>query len=141
MQIKLSFILSGLSALALLAGGCSADNSSRPHSVSGTIETDEVRVASRYGGRVEKLLAGEGDSLKAGQVIAELDAAELMTKRDQAAAVLAELEAGHASRRSRPPRTNGKPWWPSLSRRVRMPSALMSSSLKRPTPPSNTTRL
>lgn len=55
---------------------------------------DEVRVASRYGGRVEKLSAQEGDFLKPGQIIAELDAAELHARRDQAAAFLAELEAG-----------------------------------------------
>src|ERR1017187_10478245 len=63
-------------------------------SVSGTIETDEVRVASRYGGRVERVMGQEGDVLKRGSAIAELDAAELRAKRDQAAAQLAELEAG-----------------------------------------------
>lgn len=71
---------------------------SRPHnsprSVSGTIETDEVRVASRYGGRIEKLFADDGDTLKPGQLIAELDAAELRARRAQAAAQLEELEHG-----------------------------------------------
>src|SRR5262249_33753641 len=66
--------------------------------VSGTIETDEIHVASRYGGRVTTLHAQEGDQLQAGQLIAELDAAELRARRDYTAAVLAELEAG--------PRTN-----------------------------------
>src|SRR5580700_586988 len=32
-------------------------------SVSGTVEVDEVHVASRYGGRVEKIHAQEGDAL------------------------------------------------------------------------------
>jgi HlyD family secretion protein len=86
--------MSGSIALTLLASGCSGGDSSRAHSVSGTIETDEVRVASRYGGRVEKILAAEGDSLKADQALVELDAAELIARRDQAAAQLAELEAG-----------------------------------------------
>jgi multidrug resistance efflux pump len=40
------------------------------------------------------LLVREGDSLKTGELIAELDAAELHAKRDQAAAQLAEFEAG-----------------------------------------------
>jgi HlyD family secretion protein len=80
--------------LAVLILGTSCNSNPKPTSVSGTIETDEVRVASRYGGRVEKLLVQEGDSLKAGQVIAELDAAELRARRDQAAAQLAEFEAG-----------------------------------------------
>lgn len=83
-----------LMALALLASGCSVNDAPRTNSVSGTIETDEARVASRYGGRVERILAVEGDTLKAGQVIVELDAAELRPRRDQAAALLADLESG-----------------------------------------------
>lgn len=62
--------------------------------VSGTIETDEVRVASRYGGRVEQIFAGEGDALKTGQVLITLDAAELRARREQAAALLLELRQG-----------------------------------------------
>ena len=81
-------------ALALALGGLSCKPNSNPQSVSGTIETDEAHVASRYGGRVEKLFAQEGDALKAGQIIVELDAAELRARRDQLAAQLAELEAG-----------------------------------------------
>src|SRR6266576_5062642 len=80
-------------ALAVLATACSR-SSSRPRTVSGTIETDVVRVASRYGGRVEKILAQEGDALKPGQVIVELEAAELHARREQLAAQLAEFEAG-----------------------------------------------
>lgn len=62
--------------------------------VSGTIVADEVRLGSRYGGRVRKVNAKEGDALVAGQVILELDAAELRAKRDTAAAGIRELEAG-----------------------------------------------
>ena len=63
-------------------------------SVSGTIEVDQVRLASRYGGRVLKLSAQEGDSLTNGQLLAELEANELQANRDRAAAQLAEAEAG-----------------------------------------------
>ena len=93
-QTQFGFIVTSMAALALLATGCSVGDSTRALSVSGTIETDEVRVASRYGGRVERLLAQEGDGLKPGQLIVELDAAELRAKRDQLAAQLAEFEAG-----------------------------------------------
>jgi HlyD family secretion protein len=89
---KIRLILAGLLTVLILGTSCTSNQ--KPTSVSGTIETDEVRVASRYGGRVEKLLVQEGDSLKTGQPIAELDAAELRARRDQAAAQLAELEAG-----------------------------------------------
>jgi len=67
-------------------------------SASGTIETDEVHAASRYGGRVTSLWAREGNSLTNGQLIAVLAAPELAARRAQAAAYLEELERG--------PRTN-----------------------------------
>jgi len=86
--------MGALSALTLLATGCSVADPSRASSVSGTIETDEVRVASRYGGRVAQIFVVEGDALKPAQPIVELDAAELKAQRDQVAAQLAELEAG-----------------------------------------------
>ena len=67
----------------------------RPASAaSGTIECDEIHVASRYGGRVEKLFVQEGDSLTNGQLIAELSAPELRAQRQEALATLADLEAG-----------------------------------------------
>ena len=77
MQTQLGFILGALSALTLLATGCSVADPSRGSSVSGTIETDEVQVASRYGGRVAQIFVVEGDALKSAQAIVELDAAEL----------------------------------------------------------------
>ena len=58
----------------------------RSNAVSGTIEVDEVHVAPRSGGRVEKIFAWEGDTLKAGTVIVQLEASELKARRDLAAA-------------------------------------------------------
>ncbi len=67
----------------------------RPESAaSGTIECDEVHLASRYGGRVAKLFVAEGVSLTNGQLIAELSAPELDAQRAEAVALLADLEAG-----------------------------------------------
>ena len=86
--------MGAVTALTLLATGCSVEDPSRGRSVSGTIETDEVRVASRYGGRVVKISAAEGDSLQTAQPLVELDAAELKAKRDRVAAQVAEYEAG-----------------------------------------------
>jgi len=62
--------------------------------VSGTIEVDEAHVASRYGGRVEKIYADEGAVLKAGDPIVDLEATELKARRDLMAAQLDELEHG-----------------------------------------------
>jgi membrane fusion protein YbhG len=80
-----------LCALSFFAISCKR---SSDWQFSGTIEADEVRVASRYGGRVEMLGAWEGDTLTNGQVIVALDAAELQAQHDKAAALLAELKAG-----------------------------------------------
>jgi HlyD family secretion protein len=87
-----SIIRAGVVGLGLLLAACRPNSSTSL--LSGTIETDSVHVASRYGGRVKALFAQEGDSLKSGQRIAELDAAELGARRDQLAAELAALEAG-----------------------------------------------
>ncbi len=81
-----------LLGVATLLVACNRHDRS-PH-VSGVIETDEARLASRYGGRVEKILAEEGEFLTNGQVIVVLEAAELHAQRERAAALLAELEAG-----------------------------------------------
>lgn len=71
-----------LLALALALPACQR----KSDAVSGTIEVDEVHVAPRMGGRVEKIFAREGDVLHPGQVIMQLDAAELPAQRDLAKA-------------------------------------------------------
>ncbi len=73
---------------ALLQGACERQNDA----VSGTIEVDEVHVAPRFGGRVAKTHAQEGDSLKAGEVIVELEAPELLARRELAAAQINTAE-------------------------------------------------
>lgn len=78
-QIRLPLILA---ALLLALAGCQ-----RPrNAVSGTIEVDEVHVAPRAAGRVQKIFAREGQILKEGDPIVELDAAELPAQRDLAQA-------------------------------------------------------
>jgi len=76
-QTHLGFLPGPALALALLGSGGSVAESSRASSVSGIIETDETRVASQSGGRVQRILAQEGDAVQAGSPLAELDAAEL----------------------------------------------------------------
>src|SRR6266446_4069861 len=72
----------GLFSLLLFAASCHRQN----NAVSGTIEVDEVHVGPRTGGRVEKIFAQEGDTLRPGQAIVELDAAELKARQKLAAA-------------------------------------------------------
>lgn len=86
------FLCSGALAIAALLTSCKPSGESS--SFSGTIEVDEVRAASRTGGRVEKLFVQEGEELTPGQTIAELSAPEVRARRDMLAAQLSELEAG-----------------------------------------------
>ena len=72
----------GCLTLILLLAGCG----NRGKAVSGTIEVDEAHVGPRSGGRVEKILAWEGDHLKEGQLIVQLDASELRARRNLASA-------------------------------------------------------
>jgi HlyD family secretion protein len=52
--------------------------------VSGIIEADDIRVGSRVGGRVATVLAREGETVRAGQVIAELEPFDLLAQRAEA---------------------------------------------------------
>jgi HlyD family secretion protein len=65
---------------------CATGCERRTNAVSGTIEVDEVHVGPRFAGRVDKVLAQEGDKLKPGQPIVELEASELRARRELAAA-------------------------------------------------------
>ena len=76
------FCGAALLALSLFISSCG----NRSNAVSGTIEVDEVHVGPRSPGRVEKIFAQEGDRLRAGQPIVQVDAAELKARRDLAEA-------------------------------------------------------
>src|SRR4051812_21198766 len=81
-QLQMRFLFAiAVCALAFLAGCHRQSNA-----VSGTIEVDEVHVASRSAGRVEKIFAWEGDALKTGAVIVQLEASEMQARRSLAAA-------------------------------------------------------
>jgi len=59
---------------------------------SGTIEATEVDVSTKISGEVKELLAGEGDSVSEGELLAEIESKELDAQRIAAEAVLAEAE-------------------------------------------------
>jgi HlyD family secretion protein len=60
---------------------------------SGSIEATQVDVNPKVAGRVTKLLAKEGDSVRAGQVLAELEPQESQAQVDQARAAVAAAQA------------------------------------------------
>lgn len=59
----------------------------------GRIEGDHVTVASKFAGRIAELKVREGDTIRAGQILAVLDDAQIKAKANQAAAAVATLEA------------------------------------------------
>jgi HlyD family secretion protein len=80
----------------------------------GRIEATEIDIGTKYSGRVEQVLVHEGDTVDAGQVVAQMDTSELRAqfheaqaneqqaddsrKADEKAADLARTEFGFAAR-------------------------------------------
>jgi len=56
--------------------------------VDGVLDTDQADVSSKVPGRLIELMVHEGDAVKAGQLLAVLDSAELSAKKEQAQAGL-----------------------------------------------------
>ncbi len=83
-RVNIDKLLCAVAAIALSVSVSACG--SRSNAVSGTIEVDEVHVGPRSGGRVEKIFAWEGETLRAGQPIVQLEATELQARRDLAAA-------------------------------------------------------
>jgi HlyD family secretion protein len=86
---------------ALIALSLARNSAGKILEGTGTIEATEVRVGTKVMGRIQQLLVREGDTVKAGQVIARLESAEYeaAVARDRASvakaeAQLAELLAG-----------------------------------------------
>src|SRR5689334_377006 len=85
-----------LGAIALLAlgyGGYRLYQSWQPYEWSGTVEARTISVGSRAGGRVKAVLVREGDRVKTGQALLELEPGDLMAQRLQAQGALAQVQA------------------------------------------------
>src|SRR3954451_5735623 len=59
----------------------------------GVVEIQEIRLASKQGGRVKEGLIAEGDGVEPGQPLVIIEAPELEAKKAQEIAQLANLEA------------------------------------------------
>lgn len=68
-------------------------NKEKPLLFSGTIETREIRVGSKVGGRVTETLVVEGQEARIGQPLVRFDVAELEAQRMQAEARVAQQQA------------------------------------------------
>lgn len=61
--------------------------------LAGVVESQEVRLGSKIGGRVSELLVAEGDTVKPNQVLVKLAIPELLAQVDQTKAKLASAKA------------------------------------------------
>ncbi len=61
---------------------------------SGTVEARNIRVGSKVGGRIDKVLVREGDELEAGQVLVTFDDKELQATLSQVKAAADKSERG-----------------------------------------------
>jgi multidrug resistance efflux pump len=80
-------------ALVLFNSGCRETSVAGVIEASGTIEAEEVVVASEFGGRVQDLLADEGDDVEADQVLIVLDTALLEAQIGEAEAAVGTAQA------------------------------------------------
>ncbi len=80
-------------ALVLTAILVAGQQTQEPFVVSGTIEADDVRLGSRVGGRVAKVLVEEGQGVAAGDSLVELEPFDLREREAQVAQTLAAAEA------------------------------------------------
>lgn len=60
----------------------------------GRIEAVEIDIAAKTGGRLKDIMVREGDFVQAGQVLAQMDIAQLTARRREAAAQLRRAEIG-----------------------------------------------
>jgi len=94
MKRRRILIVSAVAVAALLALGISMYlTHSRATQFYGTIETREIQIGSRVGGRVTSVPVEEGQLVKAGQVLVRFECDELTAQRQQAAAQVAEAQA------------------------------------------------
>ena len=85
-----------VAVVLVVAGGAAAFWALRKPTVlrlPGIVEIQEVRLGSKVGGRVEKLLVQEGDIVHANQPLVVFEAPELKNQKLQMLAKLASAEA------------------------------------------------
>ncbi|QDV53275.1 HlyD family secretion protein [Gimesia fumaroli] len=82
-------------AAVLIAALILSQNRYVPLKVSGFLEADDIRPGSRVGGRVKQVLIEEGQSVSKGELLFELEPYDLLERRAEAVAGLAEAKANY----------------------------------------------
>ncbi|MEX0702128.1 MAG: HlyD family efflux transporter periplasmic adaptor subunit [Planctomycetales bacterium] len=93
--MRKSILAAAILAAVLLAVLLYSQRESRPFHVSGFIEADEIRIGSRIGGRVQSVHVAEGQTVEAGAVLVALEPFTLQSRKQEAAARLAQALADY----------------------------------------------
>jgi HlyD family secretion protein len=90
-------LISLIAAVALVSTGLYAGWFHRDTGLqgSGTVEARNIRVGSKVGGRIEKVLVREGDSVQPGQVLITFDDKELQAALEQSRASSEKAQRGY----------------------------------------------
>jgi HlyD family secretion protein len=101
-------IILGVAAFAiLLFGGWLIHSCTNPKNsfvYSGTVETREIQIGSKIGGRVTQVLVEEGQAVKTGALLVHFESDDLQAQRAQAQAQLEQAQADlHRLRRGNRP--------------------------------------
>jgi multidrug resistance efflux pump len=105
MKRRISFIAGAGLVLVVVIWAVSAWIARRePYEYSGTVETREIQIGSKIGGRVTDVSVEEGQIVKAGTVLVRFECDELKAQRAQAEAALeqARADVGKMIRGNRP---------------------------------------
>lgn len=90
--IIIVLIAAAIAASAVYATWFRGDESLRG---SGTVEARDIRVGSKIGGRIDKVLVREGDRVQSGQVLIEFDDKELSASLEQSRAAAEKAARGY----------------------------------------------
>src|SRR5438132_8329777 len=90
--ILVSVVVIAVTAGILYGGWFHRDNALQG---SGTVEARNIRVGSKIGGRIDKLLVREGDTVEAGQVLMTFDDKELLASLAQSRASAEKAKRGY----------------------------------------------
>ncbi|MGI6587468.1 MAG: HlyD family secretion protein [Peptococcia bacterium] len=95
-KIKKNFLI-GMILISLLAiSGCAKTANSveqKETTILGTVEANEVKIASKVPGRIAEVLVKEGEEVKTGQILLKLETIELEAKKKQAEGALLAAQA------------------------------------------------
>jgi multidrug resistance efflux pump len=91
-RVILIVVLAGLAAAAVYSMGWFRHDTGLQGS--GTVEARNIRVGSKVGGRIDKILIREGDTVAAGQILITFDDRELQASLEQSRANAEKAERG-----------------------------------------------